>query len=140
MRDHCTEDAVRGHLKDIQDRLFAMGSNLATPPGKLLPVPPANEADIAELEQAMDRMDEVLPELKHFILPGGHVAVSHCHLARVVCRRAARRIVELAQNEAVDETLVRYLNRLSDYFFVLARFLGHQLGVAEIIWSARTKK
>ncbi|MEM9823787.1 MAG: ATP:cob(I)alamin adenosyltransferase, partial [Bacteroidota bacterium] len=85
----------------------------------------------------MDRMDEQLPALKNFILPGGHPTVSHCHIARCVCRRAERMVVALKVNEPVDDLILQYLNRLSDYFFILARYLGQQLGAEEVIWQGR---
>ena len=139
LRDHCTEEDVRAFLRTVQDRLFDCGANLATPPGKDLPVPALRESDIQELEDAIDEYDEQLPELRHFILPGGHPTISYCHLARVVCRRAERRIVALATEEAVEPMLIRYFNRLSDYLFVLARYLGFKLGVEEVKWTPRPK-
>jgi cob(I)alamin adenosyltransferase len=82
----------------------------------------------------MDRMNESLPELTHFILPGGHPTVSHCHVARCVCRRAERLTVELAENEMVEPLLIKYLNRLSDYLFVLARQIAKDKGAEELKW------
>jgi cob(I)alamin adenosyltransferase len=82
-------------------------------------------------------MNEVLPEMRFFILPGGHVTVSNCHIARCVCRRAERHVIHLNENEFVNEIVIKYLNRLSDYLFVLARFLGHSLQVNEIPWNPR---
>jgi cob(I)alamin adenosyltransferase len=85
-------------------------------------------------------LNEELPDLKHFILPGGHVAVSHCHVARCVCRRAERRVIELDQNESVEPILIKFLNRLSDYLFVLSRKIGMDLGVEEVKWEPRKAK
>ncbi len=137
VRDHIEEEPLRALLKDIQDRLFTIGSNLASDPDKDMIVPDVKESDIERLEQEIDRMNESLPELKHFILPGGHPGISSCHIARCVCRRAERLVVGLQQVSRVDTILIRYLNRLSDYLFVLARYLGKQLGVEEVKWEAR---
>lgn len=139
VRDQFTEPAVRALLKDIQDRLFTIGSNLASDPDKNMQVPDIQPADIEALEQGMDEMDELLPELKNFILPGGHPAVSSAHIARCVCRRAERLTVALAQESRVEPVVLQYLNRLSDYLFILARFIGHSKGVDEVVWAPRNK-
>ncbi|HMQ48034.1 MAG TPA: cob(I)yrinic acid a,c-diamide adenosyltransferase [Saprospiraceae bacterium] len=130
-----TEEAARALLYDIQNRLFALGANLASDPDKKMAVPGISEENIAALEQAIDGMEADLPQLKNFILPGGHVAVSTCHVARCVCRRAERLVVALAASSLVEPILIRYLNRLSDYLFVLARWIGHQRGVEEVLWQ-----
>lgn len=137
VRDHLLEEDLRELLKSIQDRLFTIGANLASDPDKEMSVPDVHEADIERLEQEMDRLDELLPELKNFILPGGHPAVSTCHIARCVCRRAERLTVALSQESLVAPILIRYLNRLSDYLFMLARFIGKSKGVEEVVWTAR---
>lgn len=137
LRDHVEDGGLRDLLKKIQDRLFTIGSNLASDPEKELPTPDILDADIELLEQEMDRMDETLPELRNFILPGGHPAVSWCHLARCVCRRAERRVITLTQQESVAEIIIRYLNRLSDYFFMLGRYLAQQVKAEEVVWKAR---
>ena len=127
-------------LKEIQDRLFTIGSSLACDPDKepSLKIPDLKETDISFLEKEIDTMNEILPAMKHFILPGGHVAVSTVHIARCVCRRAERICVNMQENKLFVEPLViKYLNRLSDYLFVLARFIAHQLGVEEIQWKPR---
>jgi len=124
-------------LKEIQDRLFTLGSNLASDPAKNMSVPDIKEADIELLEDQMDNMNEQLPDLKHFILPGGHVVVSHCHIARCVCRRAERLAVALNMNEPIEPILIKYLNRLSDYLFVLGRMVGQELDAAEVKWEPR---
>ena len=137
VRDHLSEEDVRELLKSIQDRLFTIGANLASDPDKEMSVPDVQEPDLTRLEQEMDRMDELLPELKNFILPGGHPAVSTCHIARCVCRRAERLTVALSQDSPVAPILIRYLNRLSDYLFMLARFIAKGKGVEEVVWTAR---
>jgi cob(I)alamin adenosyltransferase len=98
-------------------------------------LPQLNEADLVLLEQEIDRMDMVLPALKNFILPGGHPIVSYCHIARCVCRRAERATVKLDHHEMVEPIILHYLNRLSDYLFVLARFIGLELKAPEINWK-----
>jgi len=139
IRDHISEEYTRELLKQIQDRLFTIGSNLASDPEKELTTPDIFPEDIERLEQKMDEMNESLAPLKHFILPGGHPLVSYCHIARCVCRRAERRVVSLSQQEQVEAIVVRYLNRLSDYLFVLARKLSKDLEVAEVAWRPRSK-
>jgi len=125
-------------LKEIQDRLFTIGSSLAADPERSkMKIPDLNDEDITFLENEMDAMNEQLPELKHFVLPGGNTVVSYCHIARCVCRRAERLTVELAENSFVDERVTVYLNRLSDYLFVLARKLNKDFGAAEHIWIPR---
>ena len=127
-------------LREIQDRLFTIGSSLACDPDKdtKMRIPDLHAADITLLENSIDKMNEVLPEMKSFIIPGGHVAVSTCHIARCVCRRAERLCVGLQEQQQFIEPLVlQYMNRLSDYLFVLARWIGYQFQVAEIPWKAR---
>jgi cob(I)alamin adenosyltransferase len=137
VRDVTQDEAIRNLLKDIQDRLFTVGATLATDPEKQLSTPDLHSSDIEVLEKAMDDMDTELPALKNFILPGGHTTVSYCHLARVVCRRAERLAVALNEAEGVDEMVLKYLNRLSDYFFVLSRKLAKDLKAEEVVWNAR---
>ena len=139
VRDHLTDEQTRATLQQVQDRLFMIGANLASNPDKELPMPGLPESDIAFLEEEIDRMNTLLPELRNFILPGGHPVVSHCHVARTVCRRAERRVVALAVEEPVDEVVIQFLNRLSDYLFVLARYAGHLLDVPELLWSGLKK-
>jgi cob(I)alamin adenosyltransferase len=104
-------------------------------------IPDLKAEDISLLESEMDKMDEVLPVMKSFILPGGHIAVSQVHIARCVCRRAERICVHMQQeNLFVDDLVIQYLNRLSDFLFMLARYTGHVLGVEEIPWKARIAK
>jgi cob(I)alamin adenosyltransferase len=138
LRDHLTAEEPRHHLLTIQSQLFTAGAYLATAPGKNTPAPALNDADIQALEQAMDDMEARLEPLRNFILPGGHPAISYGHLARTVCRRAERRVVSLAQAEEVPEIILRYLNRLSDYLFMLTRFIAKDMDVAEILWQPRS--
>lgn len=132
--------AVNSVLREIQDRLFTIGASLATDPDKesKMKIPDLKEDDIDLLEKEMDRMEEVLPEMQAFLLPGGHVAVSNAHVARCVCRRAERICVQMQEDgEYIEPIVLKYLNRLSDYLFMLARYAGHVLGVAEIPWRPR---
>jgi len=125
-------------LKEIQDRLFTIGASLAADPEKSkMKIPDLLDSDITLLEQEMDVMNALLPELKHFILPGGNTVVAYCHVARCVCRRAERLTVQLAMESFVDEKMTIYLNRLSDYLFVLARKLNLDAKTDENIWLPR---
>jgi cob(I)alamin adenosyltransferase len=136
----CDQD-IDDHYKDIlliiQDRVFTIESLLATEPGYQPenPHPRMHEEDILLLESEIDKMNEDLPPLVSFVLPGGHKTVSYAHVARCVCRRAERLTIKLSTSSPVDFILIRYLNRLSDYLFVLARKLGHDLNVPEKIWK-----
>ncbi len=125
-------------LKQIQDRLFTIGSSLAADPEKSrMAIPDLYDEDVVLLEQEMDTMNETLPQLKHFILPGGSTTLSYCHLARCVCRRAERLVVHLAEESTVDDKVIIYLNRLSDYLFTLARKIANEQNIAENQWIAR---
>lgn len=138
--DHLTDAPSIKILREIQDRLFTIGSSLACDPEKepKMKIPDLLEADITLLENEIDRMDALLPEMRSFILPGGHVAVSTTHVARCICRRAERICVNMQEQDMfVDELVIKYLNRLSDYLFVLARYTGQLLDVAEIPWKPR---
>ena len=138
--DYVQDEPVKKVLKEIQDRLFTIGSSLACDPNKesLMKIPDLKEADIRGLEEEIDRMQLILPPMRSFILPGGHIAVSTTHVTRCVCRRAERLCVHLKdQQEFVEPLVIIYLNRLSDYLFVLARYIGHLLHVAEIPWKPR---
>jgi len=142
LHDQSIGEAIKTSLFKIQNELFVIGSSLATPPeskklksGKeRLQIEKINPQQISFLENEIDRMNESLPTMTHFILPGGHTIVSYCHIARNICRRAERRIVALSEESHVDETILSYLNRLSDYLFVLARKLTLDLGAKEILW------
>lgn len=137
---HAHVTGLEADLQGIQSLLFNIGAVLASDPGKDMVVPDLAESDIAWLEQAIDRMDTELPELRHFILPGGSPGVAAAHMARTVCRRAERRCVTLSQQADVPGVVLRYLNRLSDYLFVLARWIGHREGSPEIRWIPRKDK
>ncbi len=124
-------------LEKIQNKLFVIGAHLATDDTITLikKQMPVGETDILMLEQEMDEMNELLPELRNFILPGGCQASSFCHVARTVCRRAERLIVELSDKAEVESDLIIYMNRLSDYLFVLSRKVSNDLKAPEILWS-----
>ncbi len=122
-------------LRQIQNELFVLGAMLATAPGKSLNMEPLSDKSVLRLEQGIDKMEEQLSPLKHFILPGGAAVISQAHIARCVCRRAERLCVALSEREEVDPVAIRYLNRLSDYLFVYARHLARQKGVSEIPWK-----
>jgi cob(I)alamin adenosyltransferase len=140
IRDQEIGSHFREILLEILDRLFTAESLIALDPDVevTIKLPKIADADITLLEQEIDRMNEDLPELKSFILPGGHPIVSYCHIARCICRRAERHTIRLAQAQPVEEKVIQYLNRLSDYLFVLARRLGKDLEANEIAWKART--
>lgn len=145
--DHLKSHNISNVLSEIQDRLFTIGSALACDPEKetKLKIPDLHETDVELLEKEIDKMNEVLPVMKSFILPGGHVTVSTLHITRTVCRRAERCCVKMEKKEMVREDslgdikshIIKYLNRLSDYLFVLARFAAQLLGVEEIPWKPR---
>jgi cob(I)alamin adenosyltransferase len=138
IRDHDIDAAQKDVLKEVQDRLFTIGAALASDPEKSkMKIPDLQLSDITFLENQIDEMNLVLPELKHFILPGGSPVVSFCHVSRCVCRRAERIIVHLKSESFVDEKVVVYLNRLSDYLFVLARKLCFDRNVPENQWFPR---
>ena len=145
IRDQEIETHHKEILIEIQDRLFTIGAILATPPEKevkkngelRLKKLGIIDSDIELLEKEMDAMEEALPQMTHFILPGGHSSVSYCHIARCVCRRAERLAVHLDHNEPVAENAIKYLNRLSDYLFVLARKLSQDLNAVEVKWVPR---
>lgn len=137
IRDSAKERSLDEFLVEIQNRLFTIGSELASTPDSKMLIPKLKEEDILVLETEMDRMDEDLPALKNFILPGGDLTASHCHVGRCVCRRAERRVVALADESEVDERIIRYLNRLSDYLFTLARYYTAKHGGVETEWRTR---
>ncbi|MGM9512587.1 cob(I)yrinic acid a,c-diamide adenosyltransferase [Larkinella sp. GY13] len=139
VRDQSVNESRKDLLKEIQDRLFTIGSELATDPEKTIkkPLPVVLDTDVTLLEKAMDEMDAALPELRAFVLPGGHQSVSFCHLARTVCRRAERLVIALNDEKPVDPLVIQYLNRLSDYLFVLSRKMTQELGAEEVVWKPR---
>lgn len=142
IRDQEIDPRSKEILVHIQNKLFTVGAILATDPEKeilksgkeRLNIPKIDDEEIALLETEMDTMDAKLPPMTHFVLPGGHTTVSYCHIARCVCRRAERLATLLHEQEPTDERVLMYLNRLSDYLFVLARMLSYQLQAEEIKW------
>ena len=147
LRDQDIDAEIRKILIEVQHKLFTIGAIMATPPEKVtlkngkdrLNIERIGEQDILFLENAIDLMDAELPVMTHFILPGGHPVVSYCHLARTVCRRAERRATHLYENEPFEKIVIRYLNRLSDYLFVLARKLTKDLNAEEVPWIPEKK-
>jgi cob(I)alamin adenosyltransferase len=145
IRDQEFNQHYKDILIEIQDRLFTVGAILATPPEKevlkngekRLQNLGIIESDIQLLENEIDNMEDSLPPMTHFVLPGGHTTVSYCHIARCVCRRAERLAVQLSHEEPINEYAIKYLNRLSDYLFVLARKLSHDLQAVEVKWIPR---
>lgn len=138
LRDVTEEKETNALLIEIQDRLFTIGSHLAADPVKnKMELPPIHEDDITALEKAIDRIDGIVPEMKSFVLPGGHVHVSYCHIARCVCRRAERAVLRLAENEKVEDIHFKYLNRLSDYLFMLSRWMTLHYKAQEIPWKPK---
>lgn len=145
IRDQEINNHYKEILIEVQDRLFTIGAILATPPEKevmkngelRLKKLGITETDIELLENEIDAMEEALPPMTHFVLPGGHQTVSYCHITRCVCRRAERLAVHLSHNEPVAEIAIKYLNRLSDYLFVLARKLSLDLKADEVKWIPR---
>jgi cob(I)alamin adenosyltransferase len=140
INDQLADDEFRPVLKEVQDRLFTIGSSLATDAEKepKMKLPDLHAADIEFLEKKIDQMTAALPTMKSFILPGGHTAVSSIHVTRCVCRRAERLAVGMQQHELfVDQQVIQYLNRLSDYLFTLARYAGQKLSAEEIPWKPR---
>jgi cob(I)alamin adenosyltransferase len=147
IRDQSIDKEYVDILLIIQEKLFTVGAILATDPEKALlksgkerlNIPKISDTDIAILENEMDKMDDALPPMTHFVLPGGHTTVSYCHIARTVCRRAERMASLLNENAPFDEHVLSYLNRLSDYLFVLARKLSFDLKANEIKWIPEKK-
>lgn len=137
IRSHEIEEELKGLLTQIQNKLFNIGSRLASDEkgeeftAKL----EIKREDIEVLEKAIDHFEETLPELRNFILPGGEVSVAQCHMARTICRRAERRIVEFSEQTHVQDDMIKYVNRLSDFLFVLARKLSHSKGIEETRWK-----
>ena len=138
LRNHQIDVGHKKFLITIQERLFTIGASLAADPTKdNLVKPDLTIKDVEVLENQIDQMDARLPELKNFILPGGNPASSICHIARCVCRRAERIIVQLNAQEAVDPLIIQYMNRLSDHLFTLSRDISNSSGSEEIVWKPR---
>ena len=139
LRDELENTEFAEQLLEIQDRLFTIGSHLALDPdydGKMK-LPELVSTDVQVLENAMDAMDNVLPPMKNFVLPGGHKVVSYCHIARCVCRRAERSVTFLTEQSSVPNVIVSYLNRMSDFLFVMSRKVAMDKNVQEIPWKPR---
>lgn len=140
LHDHLLDTESKAMLIEIQDRLFTIGSSLACDPDKepKLKIPDLKPSDVKWLEKQIDEMESKLPAMKSFLLPVGHVAVSTAHICRCVCRRSERACVSLQENDQfVEPLIIIYLNRLSDYLFVLARHIGQQVHAEEIPWKPR---
>ncbi len=136
LRDQPLDDHSITILIEIQDRLFTIGAHLASDPDKSrMKLPELQEADVTLLENEIDKMEEELPALNSFILPGGHPVVSYTHITRCVCRRCERLVTQLKEETTINEIVAVYLNRLSDYLFVLSRFVAMQNNAAESPWS-----
>lgn len=139
-KDLLTDKHAQTILQEIQDRIFTIGSSLACDPVKepKMKIPDLKEEDVVLLENEIDRMNDAIPAMKNFILPGGHPTLSQLHIARCVCRRAERCCVRLELDKMeVSPIIIKYLNRLSDYLFVLSRYTGHQMKIEEIPWKPR---
>ncbi|MEN8223843.1 MAG: cob(I)yrinic acid a,c-diamide adenosyltransferase [Bacteroidota bacterium] len=139
IRDHDIAAELKPLLLEVQECLFTLESQLAYDPETKLnrPLPQIREEDIRKLESAIDTMNEDLTPLSSFILPGGHVTVSHCHVARCICRRAERIVIHLSELHPLDSLNIKYLNRLSDYLFVLARKIGKDMNAPETPWKPK---
>lgn len=138
VKDQEANHSRREFLTDQQNKLFVIGSNLAAEPGKeKFKLPEIEKEDITQLEKAIDGMDATLPPMRNFILPGGHPSISVTHVCRCVCRRAERLAIALNETEEIQEEIIAFLNRLSDYLFVLCRKLHQELGVEETPWKSR---
>ena len=131
------DSADKQLLRHIQDRLFTIGSLLASAPESRMIVPDLKDSDIEDLENRMDVLEASLPLLKNFVLPGGTRDAAMGHIARCVCRRAERLIIAVSEKETVDERIIPYINRLSDYLFVLSRKMVHDEGAEEVLWTPR---
>ena len=131
----CSFPAIKNELKNIQDHLFSLGSHLANSANSKFKLPEINPSWTLDLEKSIDSMTEYLPELKNFVLPGSDLANAHCHVARCICRRAERFAVALNKIEEIDQNIIKYLNRLSDYLFTLSRHITQQEGSEEVVWG-----
>ncbi len=134
---HIKDNNIQALLLKIQHRLFDIGSVLAVDPASGIELPGIELSDIEALENAIDNYNQELNPLKSFILPGGSAANAMAHICRTVCRRAERRVISLSKEAELDIPIIKYLNRLSDYFFVLSRLISHVEGAEEIKWQSR---
>lgn len=139
-RVHRIDDERDALLAAVQSELFDLGAELASRPGKDAGVPKIGEAEVETLERAIDAAEAELEPLATFILPGGSPGAAHLHHARTVCRRAERAVVHLAKGDEIRPEVLRYLNRLSDLLFVLARLANHRAGVTDVPWVGRSKR
>lgn len=138
IRDQNIKEEDKKVLLEIQTLLFVVGSHLAKDPEKTkVKIPEINETDVERLENLIDEMNTHLPDLKFFILPGGHPTASYCHIARCICRRAERITIHLAESSLVEPIIIKYLNRLSDFLFVLSRKFINDLNGEETPWISR---
>jgi cob(I)alamin adenosyltransferase len=140
LRDQQVNQHRMTDLLVIQDKLFTIGARLAVDPESKHPkIPNLDQEDVRFLEVAIDRLEQTLPPMRNFVLPGGHQSVSFCHIARTVCRRVERLAIALSQNSQVESVVIVYLNRLSDYLFVLSRTMAQELNTEEIPWTPRNQ-
>ncbi len=138
LRDHSEIPEINEKLISIQDRIFTIGSHMAMDKeDSKMKLPPVTQDDVNALEQWIDEMEQELPPLKSFVLPGGHVTLSYCHVCRTVCRRSERAAVTLTHDEMINPIILSYINRLSDYFFVLGRYFAKALQVDEVAWEPK---
>lgn len=138
LRDHVSIEKTIEQLLEIQDRIFTIGSHMAMDKeDSKMKLPDIRKTDITDLEQWIDEMEAELEPMRSFVLPGGHVTLSYCHVARTVCRRVERATVSLAHEEHINPAILSYINRLSDYFFMLGRFLAKSLEIKETPWQPK---
>ena len=138
LRDSVEDHSLQEKLLTIQNQVFVAESMLALGEGEInTSLPELNEADVEFIEFEIDKMNESLPTLSNFLLPGGHLMISYAHVARCICRRAERKIIKVSESFEVSSVLLKYINRLSDYFFVLARKLSQDLKIPELIWKTK---
>ncbi|MER3401853.1 MAG: ATP:cob(I)alamin adenosyltransferase [Armatimonadota bacterium] len=135
VRCYLNDGELSAIVERIQNELFDIGAELASPPERASQFSAIDESHIVAMEQSIDRFEEELPHLRQFILPGGTHSSAYLHLARTVCRRAEREVVHLSRSSTVNAVLVRYLNRLSDLLFVMARVANHRAGVPDVVWG-----
>jgi cob(I)alamin adenosyltransferase len=131
------EAVLVAYLREVQNDLFTLGAHLGTPANtpQTMRLPPLDTPLIARLEQQIDQAEKELPNLTQFILPGGGETGARLHLARAICRRAERVVVKLALQQPVEPLMVPYLNRLSDWLFVMARLANHHAGLGDVVWQ-----
>lgn len=136
LRSSLQQDDLDQALEKVQNLLFEIGSELACPPERTAAFTSVRPEHVSQLEQLIDRLESELPPLQHFILPGGSPAAALAHIARAVCRRAERRVVTLRHEPSLNPDIIRYLNRLGDLLFVIARVINSRAGVPETVWRS----